>query len=97
MDCLTYTAVQDMKHEHCDINPCIDCAPFKYAVTGQGKSYGVFYGSDLLQSQAFQFARTLAQAQGSDALVEVYDQRDHPEDTSCTYTISADGKKVKNG
>ena len=95
---LDQIAINDMRHELCDVNPCMDCADFKYQVLNGELVLGTYYGSNLLETQAFNFAMDLAKnLKNSDIHVNVFDQRDHSTETSCYYEFHADGTYQKIG
>lgn len=101
MDDLTRIAVEDTKHDLCDINPCRGCAPFRYVVRNNETVLGTYYGSNLMETQALNFAvgvaKSLWQSKKASIVVDVYDQNDHPDEVSCHYQIWSDGTYTKIG
>ena len=109
---LDQIAINDMKHELCDMRPCHECADFKYQVFSNDTVLGTYYGSNACgedgkwynagRQDALDFAAKIAKAlyeAGTERkiFVKVFDQNEMPTEESCRYEFNSYGKYTKIG
>lgn len=93
-------AINDMKHELCDIKPCHRCADFAYQVKMNGAEIRVYYAlrGDSIREQALNYAKYVKAAAGHlPVSVHVFDFNDEAEGESCHYDFYIDGTFKKVG
>lgn len=111
MNDLDQAAINDTKHDLCDILPCIHCADFKYKVNYNSNTLDIHYGSNVFNPETQKygnFGRERALAQASEiarlfnencvkahVYVQVFDQNDSPDEISDIYEFANDGTYKK--
>jgi len=103
MNDLDRIAINDMKHELCDITPCFECADFAYQVRLNGAEVRIFYGNAAREDQisdeqeAMSYSIYLKRAaEHLPVEMYVYDLSNRNKEEEYKYTFLADDNYIKN-